>query len=104
MYGTSKRCFDKPSIAYLVLSEIHSSLMLSLFVLVGCPGPQAPIENKTANSKDMWCNQYPSSQVCVERKRKDWCKDYPKSQVCIEDRVKNNLAWCTNFPKSAVCN
>ena len=83
---------------------IFSSLMLSLFVLVGCPGPQAPIENKTANSKDMWCNQYSSSQVCVERKRKDWCKDYPNSQVCIEDRVKNNLAWCTNFPKSAVCN
>ena len=30
--GVSKRCFDKPSIAYLDLSDIHSSLILSLFL------------------------------------------------------------------------
>ena len=78
--------------------------MLSLFVLVGCPSPQAPTTNNTVNSKDAWCNQYPSSQVCVEQKRKVWCKDYPKSQVCIEDREKNKLAWCINFPNSAICN
>ena len=32
MYGTSNLCFNKPSQEYLVLSEIHSSLM-SLFNL-----------------------------------------------------------------------
>jgi|TARA_B100001741_G_C16132014_1_gene405016 uncharacterized protein YcfL len=89
----------------LIIKKIFfPSLMLSLFVLVGCPSPQAPTTNNTANSKDAWCNQYPSSQVCVEQKRKVWCKDYPKSQVCIEDRKKNKLAWCINFPNSAVCN